>query len=201
MRRLFEQPADAQVRATMDEHDEGAKVGLWVVLGIITLLLFGLIGGLVIRSKGGKPPPQPPVAAAAAAEAEALVEAPLSGALLVRVLFDVDKAELHADRRRRAGTGVRGARRRTRQAAGDRRFPRPQRRPGAQRRTGQAARHLRARRASSPTAPTPRACNCASPSRPRWAARPKRPAASRSTWSTDSRYSVRCRASGGLLAK
>ena len=41
----------------MDEQDEGAKVGLWVVLGIITLLLFGLIGGLVIRTMNAKQPP------------------------------------------------------------------------------------------------------------------------------------------------
>jgi hypothetical protein len=38
----------------MDEQDDGAKVGLWLVLGIITLLLFGLIGGLVIRSMNAK---------------------------------------------------------------------------------------------------------------------------------------------------
>jgi len=92
---LHDTEAGAGARGTMDDNDDGARVGLWVVLGIITLLLFGLIGGLVIRSKGGKPPPPPPVAAAAAAEAEALIEAPLSGALLVRVLFDVDKSDLH----------------------------------------------------------------------------------------------------------
>jgi outer membrane protein OmpA-like peptidoglycan-associated protein len=76
----------------MDDNDDGARVGLWVVLGIITLLLFGLIGGLVIRSMGSK---APPMAAAAAADAGELVDAPLSGALLVRVLFDLDKSDLH----------------------------------------------------------------------------------------------------------
>ena len=38
----------------MDDQDDGAKVGLWVVLGIITLLLFGLIGGLAIRATNAK---------------------------------------------------------------------------------------------------------------------------------------------------
>ena len=33
-----------------DDNDDGARVGLWVVLGIITLLLFGLIAGLAIRA-------------------------------------------------------------------------------------------------------------------------------------------------------
>jgi len=34
----------------MAEQDEGARVGLWRVIGIITPLLFGLIGSLVIRT-------------------------------------------------------------------------------------------------------------------------------------------------------
>ena len=90
----------------MDEQDEGAKVGLWVVLGIITLLLFGLIGGLVIRTLNAKHAAKPaavaatlaaaPVAAAVA-EADVLVDVPLSGVVLVRVFFALDKAELQPD--------------------------------------------------------------------------------------------------------
>ena len=38
----------------MDENDDGARVGLWVVIGIIALLLFGLIGGLAMRAMGTK---------------------------------------------------------------------------------------------------------------------------------------------------
>jgi outer membrane protein OmpA-like peptidoglycan-associated protein len=83
----------------MDEQDEGAKVGLWVVLGIITLLLFGLIGGLVIRSMHAKQAKAVAVAAtpAAVAETDVLVDVPLSGIVVVRVFFELDKAELQPD--------------------------------------------------------------------------------------------------------
>jgi hypothetical protein len=86
----------------MDEQDEGAKVGLWVVLGIITLLLFGLIGGLVIRSMNAKHAAKPAAVAAmpaatAVAEADVLLDAPLAGVIVVRVFFALDKAELQPD--------------------------------------------------------------------------------------------------------
>ena len=48
----------------MDDQDDGAKVGLWVVLGIITLLLFGLIGGLAIRATNAKHAVKPMAVAA-----------------------------------------------------------------------------------------------------------------------------------------
>jgi len=90
----------------MDENDDGAKVGLWVVLGIITLLLFGLIGGLAMRAMNAKHAVKPvavaatPGAAAAAsvvADADVLVDVALSGEIIARVFFDLDKAELSAD--------------------------------------------------------------------------------------------------------
>ncbi len=88
----------------MDEQDDGAKVGLWVVLGIITLLLFGLIGGLVIRTMNAKHAAKavavaatPAGVAAGAAEADALLDVPLSGVIVVRVFFELDKAELQPD--------------------------------------------------------------------------------------------------------
>lgn len=86
----------------MDEQDEGAKVGLWVVLGIITLLLFGLIGGLVIRTMNAKHAAKPVAVAVAAtpaavAETDVLIDVPLSGVIVVRVFFELDKAELQPD--------------------------------------------------------------------------------------------------------
>ena len=81
----------------MDDNDDGARVGLWVVLGVITLLLFGLIGGLAIRSMGDKSPPAAPAAATAEPGADFPIDAPLSGKLLIRVLFDPDKFDLHPD--------------------------------------------------------------------------------------------------------
>jgi outer membrane protein OmpA-like peptidoglycan-associated protein len=90
----------------MDEQDDGARVGLWVVLGIITLLLFGLIGGLVIRAMNAKQASKPvavaatPAAAPAAAvvaDADVMVDAPLVGEVVARVFFELDKAEVQAD--------------------------------------------------------------------------------------------------------
>ena len=82
----------------MDDNDDGARVGLWVVLGIITLLLFGLIGGLAIRSTHAKKA-APPVAMATApaAAADMLFEAPLSGDLVGKLYFELGKAALPAD--------------------------------------------------------------------------------------------------------
>jgi len=90
----------------MDEQDDGAKVGLWLVLGIITLLLFGLIGGLVIRGMNAKHATKPVAvaatpaaapAAAAVADADVMVDAPLTGQIVARVFFELDKAQLQAD--------------------------------------------------------------------------------------------------------
>lgn len=80
----------------MDENDDGARVGLWVVIGIITLLLFGLIGGLAIRALHAKQPVARPVAVSAAAD-DALLDAPLSGEVVGRLFFELGKAELPAD--------------------------------------------------------------------------------------------------------
>lgn len=88
----------------MDENDDGARVGLWVVIGIITLLLFGLIGGLAMRSLNAKKvAAQAPVAVAvatttaAAGAGDEMVDLPLSGVMVVRVLFDLDQAALQPD--------------------------------------------------------------------------------------------------------
>ncbi len=81
----------------MDENDDGARVGLWVVIGIITLLLFGLIGGLAIRSLGHKAPAAPAVAVVPAAAADLLIDVPLSGEIVGKLYFELGKAELPAD--------------------------------------------------------------------------------------------------------
>ena len=85
----------------MDEQDDGAKVGLWVVLGIITLLLFGLVGGLGLRSLNAKKAPAPVAVALSAAgapgAAEEMIDLPLSGVLVLRVLFELDQATLQPD--------------------------------------------------------------------------------------------------------
>jgi outer membrane protein OmpA-like peptidoglycan-associated protein len=82
----------------MDDNDDGARVGLWVVLGIITLLLFGLIAGLAIRATHAKQMPAPAAAApAAAVVVDVLVEGPLAGEIVGKLYFESGKAELPAD--------------------------------------------------------------------------------------------------------
>jgi K(+)-stimulated pyrophosphate-energized sodium pump len=78
----------------MDEGDDGARVGLWVTLGIITLLLFCLIAGLAIRQAHKKPAAP---AKALAATAETLIEGPISGDLLGKLYFETGSAALPAD--------------------------------------------------------------------------------------------------------
>jgi outer membrane protein OmpA-like peptidoglycan-associated protein len=57
----------------MDDIDEGARTGVWVALGVVAFLLFGLLGSLMIRQINiGKA-----AAVAAAAPAPAAVAAPM----------------------------------------------------------------------------------------------------------------------------
>jgi outer membrane protein OmpA-like peptidoglycan-associated protein len=79
----------------MDEHDEGARIGVWAALGVVALLLFGLIFGLAWRSL--KPAPKPAAVAAAPAamaSADALLDIPLSGDIIGKVYFEVGKFDL-----------------------------------------------------------------------------------------------------------
>ena len=63
-----------------DKSDEGTSVGLWVVIGIITLLLFGLVGGLGIRQahKAGAVKAKPAAAAPAARQTDPPASGPVS---------------------------------------------------------------------------------------------------------------------------
>ncbi len=78
-----------------DEGDEGARVGLWVVVGATALVVLGLLGGLAMRKVHKAPPAKP--AASTAAVAETLVEGPISGDLLAKLTFDLGSAALPAD--------------------------------------------------------------------------------------------------------
>jgi outer membrane protein OmpA-like peptidoglycan-associated protein len=77
----------------IDENDDGARVGVWTVFGIITLLLFGLIGGLAIRQSHKAAT----AAAPAAAAEEALLDGPAAGELAGTVFFASGAAALPAD--------------------------------------------------------------------------------------------------------
>ena len=83
----------------LDDHDEGARIGVWVALGIVALLLFGLVGGLAWRSVKAPAPAAKGVAAAASATApgDVVLDVPLSGDVIGKVYFEVGKADLPAD--------------------------------------------------------------------------------------------------------
>lgn len=87
----------------MDDQDDSVKVALFVVLGIITLLLFGLVGGLGLRSLNAKKATpavavaMPAAAVGAAGAADEMVDLPLAGVIVVRVQFDLDQATLQPD--------------------------------------------------------------------------------------------------------
>ena len=85
----------------LDDQDEGTRIGVWVTLGVVALLLFGLIFGLAWRSvkvdKGGAKPAALAAAALAPAAADALLDVPLSGDIIGKVYFESGKTELPAD--------------------------------------------------------------------------------------------------------
>ena len=93
----------------MDEQDEGTRTGVWVAVGVVGLLLFGLIGGLLMR-QAGKAPQAPKTAAAAAVAAVAapaaalpqvdrgtLSDAPLAGVVVGTLYFASGSAAMAAD--------------------------------------------------------------------------------------------------------
>lgn len=86
----------------MDEGDDGARVGLWVTLGVITLLLFGLIGGLAMRQSNKKAAPPKAVAVAAPAVAampavDEMKDVALSGVVAGTLYFASGSAALAND--------------------------------------------------------------------------------------------------------
>jgi outer membrane protein OmpA-like peptidoglycan-associated protein len=70
----------------MDDGDDGARVGLWATLGVVTLLLFGLIAGLAIRHAHK----QAPKAVALVAAAGGVAAGPAVAGLAPDELKDVE---------------------------------------------------------------------------------------------------------------
>ncbi len=75
----------------LDELDDGARVGIWTVLGVVAMLLFGLIGGIAIRSLHGHAAPVKAVAV------EEMLEGPIAGDVAGTLYFELGQAALPAD--------------------------------------------------------------------------------------------------------
>jgi outer membrane protein OmpA-like peptidoglycan-associated protein len=84
----------------LDDLDDGARVGVWTVLGVVAFLLFGLLGGLAMKTVNAKAKPAVAAAAPAAATAAAadtLVEGPLAGDVAGTLFFASGAAALPDD--------------------------------------------------------------------------------------------------------
>jgi len=94
----------------LDELDDGARIGVWTALGVVSLLLFGLLGGLAIKQlndrKAGAPATKPAVMAAAPAApvavpatggTDTLIDVPLGGELAGTVYFATGVATVGPD--------------------------------------------------------------------------------------------------------
>lgn len=85
----------------LDELDDGARTGVWVALGVVAFVLFGLIGGLAIRQIKPAAAPTAPAAAivapAATVDLDALLDLPLAGDLAGTLFFDTGSARPTAD--------------------------------------------------------------------------------------------------------
>lgn len=89
------------------DDDDGARIGLWTVLGVVALLLFFLIGSLAYRSVKTHAKPAPVAAVAApAADADAVLDVPLAGEVIGKVYFESGKADLPADAEPVLGSAV-----------------------------------------------------------------------------------------------
>lgn len=84
----------------MDEMDDGARVGVWVALGVVAFVLFGLLGGLAVKSvhshKANAAAATKPAAVAKAAD-EAMVDGPLAGDVAGTLYFGSGQAALPED--------------------------------------------------------------------------------------------------------
>ena len=86
----------------LDDLDDGARVGVWTVLGVVAFLLFGLLGGLAMKTVNAKAKPAVAAKAAVApagamASADALIEGPLAGDVAGTLYFASGAAALPDD--------------------------------------------------------------------------------------------------------
>lgn len=77
----------------LDDSDDGARVGVWVAIGLIAFLLFGLIGGLALRQMHKQAAPPAPAAVAMTEEA-LFIDGALVGERVAVVYFGVGESQL-----------------------------------------------------------------------------------------------------------
>jgi outer membrane protein OmpA-like peptidoglycan-associated protein len=77
-----------------DDIDDGARVGVWVSIGLIAFLLFGLLGGLGVRQMHQRTALAPAPSAAPVPAEEALLDGPVAGDLAATLYFAVGQATL-----------------------------------------------------------------------------------------------------------
>jgi len=88
-----------------DQEDEGTRIGVWVALSTVLLVLAGLIGGIAMRQlnhgKAATPTTATEVAPAASVsdDASSFIDAPLSGDLVSTVFFALGQSTLPDDAR------------------------------------------------------------------------------------------------------
>lgn len=84
----------------LDPEDEGARIGVWVIIGVLFLVITGVLGGVVMRQTH-KSAVANALAAATATPVmvveEVLIEGPMAGELLGTLFFEVGSADLPAD--------------------------------------------------------------------------------------------------------
>ena len=85
----------------LDQEDEGTRIGVWVIMGVLFLVISGVLGGVVMRQTH-KSAVATALAAATAEPAvvvaeEMLIDGPTAGELLGTLFFEVGSADLPAD--------------------------------------------------------------------------------------------------------
>lgn len=84
----------------LDPEDEGARIGVWVIIGVLFLVITGVLGGVVMRQTH-KSAVANALAAATATPVmvveEVLIEGPMAGELLGTLFFEVGSADLPTD--------------------------------------------------------------------------------------------------------
>ena len=87
-----------------DQQDESTRIGLWVTFSVVTVLVVGIVAGVVARHLGANASlpassTGPAVAAVSEADVPGFLDAPLEGELVATIFFALGQAALPEDSR------------------------------------------------------------------------------------------------------